>query len=139
MGAAEALRIMFVAALVAVALAIVCAEMLHGRDDRRYAEHVRKALVVAEVRATQFRVDRERTRALADFAFEAAEQQMQADRSRMPSRDQVLAAAGDGAHDWLGVSAADRALEVALLEAVFRHEARPPVAADTDPDATAAW
>lgn len=141
MDAAEALFDMAMAALFVAGVVIAFAEVPARRADRRHDERLREFKRAADTRAALARADRERARALGDCAFEAAEQQLaQPGRlCQMPSRDQVLAAAGDGAHDWLGVSAADRALEVALLEAVFRHEARPPVAADADPDATALW
>jgi hypothetical protein len=142
MDAAEALRDMAAVALFVAALAVVWVEPVRERRaDRRYAEQLREFKLAADARTAVMRADLERTRALNDCAFEAAEQQLaQSGRcSQMPSREQVIAAAGEGAHDWLGVSPQDRALEVALLEAVFHHEARPPVAADTDPDAAASW
>lgn len=103
MGAAEALRNMVVAALVVVALAIVCAEVLHGRDDRRYAEELRECEQVAKTRAAVLRADIERTRALNDGAFEAAEREFRqaARKLPMPSREQLYAdvSSATGEHD----------------------------------------
>ena len=103
MDAGEALRVMLVAALAVVGLAIVCAEVLHARDDRRYAEELRECELVAQSRDAVLQADLERTRALNDCAFEAAEQQLaQSGRRRqMPSRDQVLADVSSvtGEHD----------------------------------------
>ena len=133
MTVADALLTMLALALLAGALAFAFTEPV---ADRRRAEGMCEAKRQAEARDAQVRADRAQARAAADYGFDLAEQQLAQQRA-MPSRGQVVAAAGDGCHDWLGVPDADRALEVALLESEFRREARPPVAADTDPDAAA--
>ncbi|HSS39542.1 MAG TPA: hypothetical protein VLT58_12295 [Polyangia bacterium] len=133
MTVADALLTMIALALLAGALAFAFADPV---ADRRRAEEMCEAKRQAEARDARVRADRAQARAAADYGFDLAEQQLAQHRA-MPSREQVLAAAGDGRHDWLGVPDAQRALEVALLADMFCREARPPVAADTDPDAAA--
>lgn len=133
MTVADALLTMIALALLAGALAFAFTEPV---ADRRRAEELCEAKRQAEARDALARADRAAARARADCDFDLAEQQLARHRA-MPSRGQVVAGAGVGCHDWLGVPDAQRALEVALLADMFHHEARPPVAADTDPDAAA--
>ena len=130
---ADALLTMLALALLVGALAFAFAEPV---ADRQRAEELCEAKRRAEECAAQALLDRKEAQALAEYGFDLAERQLAQHRA-MPSREQVLAAAGGGVHDWLDVSDADRALEVALLADMFRLEARPPVAADTDPDGAA--
>lgn len=138
MTAAVAVRDLIVTGVVVVLLGVFVEPFKERRSARR-AQARRASCDAAAYLA------REHAQSALDAAYARAERQALIEAELglgwvMPSREQIEAAASDGAHDRLDMTDTDRALQVAALEAAFFHEERPPIAADTsDPDGTNRW